>query len=98
MGDRVVAEFAALEDAASGFGRVLETLRRRLADLDRDLQASLGRWEGDAAHAYWIAHGEWQAAAEDMAGRLAALHNVIVTAHRNYGASLNTNVTMWDVV
>jgi WXG100 family type VII secretion target len=98
MGDRIVAEFVALEETASGFGRVLEALRRQLADLDRDLQASLVRWEGDAARAYRIAHGEWQAAAEDMAERLAALHRVIVTAHRNYGASLNTNITMWDGV
>jgi WXG100 family type VII secretion target len=98
MGDRIVAEFAALEEAAAGFGRVLQALQRQLADLDRDLQASLVRWEGDAARAYWIAHGEWQAAADDMAERLAALHRVIVTARRHYGVSLKTNVTMWHVV
>lgn len=97
MGDRIVAEFAALEEAAAGFGRVLEALRRQLGDLDRDLQASLVRWDGDADRAYRTAHGEWQAAAEDMAARLAALHQVIVTARRNYGTSLDTNVTMWDV-
>lgn len=98
MGDRIVAEFAALEEAAAGFGRVLGALRRQLASLDRDLQASLVRWDGDAARAYRTAHREWHAAADDMAERLAALHKVIVTAHRNYGVSLDTNVTMWDVV
>lgn len=97
MGDRIVAEFAALEEAAAGFERVLGALRRQLGDLDRDLQASLVRWEGNAGQAYQAAHDEWQAAADDMAERLAALHKLIVTARRNYGTSLNTNVTMWDV-
>lgn len=98
MKDRIVAEFAVMEEAAVGFGQVLDALRRELADLDHDLRASLVRWDGDAARAYRTAHGEWQAAAHDMAERLAALRKVIVAARGNYGVSLDTNVTMWDVV
>ncbi|GAB3988331.1 hypothetical protein GCM10029978_110440 [Actinoallomurus acanthiterrae] len=93
-----MAELAAMEKAAAGFGQVLEAVRRALADLDRDLQASLVRWDGDAARAYRTAHGEWKAAAHDMAEQLAALRKVITTAHAHYHVSLDTNVTMWDVV
>lgn len=92
-----MAEFAALEKVAADFGRMPEALRRRPAEPDRDLQA-LAQWDGDAARAYRTALGEWQAAADDMTERLAALHKVLVTAHRNHGASLNTNLATWDVV
>ncbi|GAA4619374.1 hypothetical protein GCM10023195_87540 [Actinoallomurus liliacearum] len=92
-----MAEFAVLEKAAREFEAVLVILRRELAELDRDLRASLVSWEGDAANAYWVAHDEWQAAADDMAEQLASLRRTLVTAHGNYRTSLHANVTMWDV-
>ncbi|MCO5973358.1 WXG100 family type VII secretion target [Actinoallomurus soli] len=98
MSNRIVVDLSKVEQAISGFERVLAALRRHLADLDRDLQASLASWDGDAASAYWVAHNEWQAAAADMAERLASLRGTLVTAHGNYRTSLQTNVTMWDVV
>src|SRR5215471_6742997 len=97
MDDRIVAEFAAMEQAADGFQRELNALHNELSGLDRNLRASLARWEGDAAHAYWQAHNKWQLAANDMAKQLAWLQGLIVAAHRNYQNSLHTNVTMWDV-
>jgi WXG100 family type VII secretion target len=97
VSDRIVAELRILEKAAKDFETVLIVLRRELAELDRDLRASLALWEGDAANAYWAAHDEWQAAADDMAKRLAFLRRTIATAHGNYRTSLHANVTMWDV-
>jgi WXG100 family type VII secretion target len=92
----IAADLARLEQAEAQFGKELARLRKLLAELDHGLRDSLARWSGEASRAYWRAHAEWMAAAEDMAERLASLHQVIGAAHRNYGKSLGVNLAMWD--
>jgi WXG100 family type VII secretion target len=97
VGSRLIAaDLALLERAEVDFGRELARLRRVLAELDRSLRDSLVSWSGEASRAYWRAHDEWVAAAEDMAERLAGLQQVIATAQHNYGRSLGVNLAMWD--
>jgi WXG100 family type VII secretion target len=92
----IAADLTRLERAEADFRGELARLRRLLAELDRELRGSLERWSGDAAREYWLAHAEWMAAADDMTDRLAWLHQVIATAHRNYGKSLGANLAMWN--
>jgi ESAT-6 family protein len=85
-------DFAAAE---ASFHAVLDALEQTLSTLDRDLQASLFQWHGDAADAYRAAHDRWRRAADDMAVRLAGLRTVIATSHANFGAAVRANLRMW---
>lgn len=96
MSDRIVAELAGLAEGERAFEEILGALRDVLADLDRGLSAGLVQWDGAAKDAYRHAHEQWQAAADDMAGRLDRLRKVLGVSHRNYGRSLAANVRMWQ--
>ena len=78
------------------FQQILHALRGQLEQLDAELRASLSEWSGEAQAAYQVAHARWQAAADDMASRLAWLHSVLGTAHQNYHSARATNVGMWQ--
>ncbi|MCO5968916.1 WXG100 family type VII secretion target [Actinoallomurus soli] len=95
MSDRIRAELAALAAGERAFAEVLKSLRKTLADLERDLSSDLDSWDGDARLAYEHSREAWRAAADDMAHRLDGLKKVIGVAHRNYGRSLSANVRMW---
>jgi WXG100 family type VII secretion target len=81
--------------AEDEFQQVLDALRARLEQLDGELRTSLSEWTGDAQAAYQVAHAQWRAAADDMAGKLAWLHSVLRAAHQNYHSARTTNIGMW---
>jgi ESAT-6 family protein len=84
-----------MTSAEDGFRQILHALQAQLENLDRELRASLGEWDGEARAAYQVAHAQWQAAADDMARSLAWLHGAIRTAGGNYGSARAANLTMW---
>lgn len=84
-----------MASAEDEFQQVLDALRARLEQLDGELRTSLGEWTGDAQAAYQVAHAQWRAAADDMAGSLAWLRSVLWTAHQNYHSAHTTNIGMW---
>jgi 6 kDa early secretory antigenic target len=89
-------DLSAVASGEAEFQQVLHALRGQLGQLDADLRASLAQWTGDAQAAYQVAHAEWQAAANDMAGVLAWLQGVLGTAHQNYQSARTTNLGMWQ--
>jgi 6 kDa early secretory antigenic target len=98
MGVAISHIYVDLSVVASGeaeFQQVLHALSGKLDQLDAELRASLSQWTGDAQAAYQVAHAQWQAAADDMAAKLAWLHSVLGTAHQNYQSAHATNLGMW---
>lgn len=90
------ADLGAFSDGEQAFVAVHGALTETLAQLDQDLRAGLARWNGDAAEAYWNAHAQWQATAQDMRKALTWLHHVLTTAHGNYGNAAQATHTMWS--
>jgi WXG100 family type VII secretion target len=92
---RIFVDLSKVALGEDEFQQILHALRSRLDRLDAELRASLGEWSGEAQAAYRVAHAQWQAAADDMAGRLAWLRSVLGTAHQNYHNARATNLGMW---
>jgi WXG100 family type VII secretion target len=93
--DRILADFAYLEDAEDAFSQILGALRQTLNELDRNLMSTLSEWEGEARDAHQQAHREWRATASHMADRLARLKKVISISHQNFRSSRAANQTIW---
>lgn len=89
------AEFAAFDEAERYFREVLKLLQQELDGLEKDLEMSLVRWEGDDRTAYGVARAKWDRAARDLHAELAVLHLAIERSHRNYRNASNANVRMW---
>ncbi len=84
-----------MAETVAAFKEIHAHLSAMLDQLDKELEASLGRWSGDAKIAYHRAHAEWRAAADDMAGQLAWLGQVLHTAHGNYSSALTAVIGTW---
>lgn len=84
--DAVITDVQATEDA-------LEALTE---DLERQVAALQGVWEGLAAEAQAEAHQTWEAGMRGMRAALADLRAAARNAHTNYTAAVDANTTMWE--
>lgn len=84
--DAVISEVQAAENA-------LEALT---SDLEKQIATLQSVWEGLAAEAQVEAHKTWEEGMLGMRAALAELRASARTAHTNYTAAADTNVTMWD--
>lgn len=92
----IAGDFGAFAEAEEAFEEIHGALTETLDELDGKLRAGLSRWEGDAVQAYWRAHDEWRAAADDIRAHLKWLHSVLTTAHGNFGNARDTTISMWS--
>ena len=84
--DAVIADVQATENA-------LEALTD---DLEKQVAALQAVWEGLAAEAQAEAHRTWEEGMRGMRAALAELRASARTAHTNYTAAPDANVTMWE--
>lgn len=73
-------------------------LERITADLERRMMALHETWEGLSAEAQRAAHHEWEKGMRTMHAALTAMRAAARTAHTNYGAAVDANLTMWERV
>ena len=95
IGENIAVDLPGMASAEDGFRHICYAFQATLDELDRELQAGLAEWDGEAKAAYLAAHAQWRAAAADMARNLAWLHGVIRTAGRNYGSARGASLSMW---
>ena len=91
----ITGDFGGFAEAEEAFEEIHGALTETLDELDQNLRAGLRQWEGDAVKAYWRAHDEWRAAADDIGARLKWLHRVLTITHGNFGSASDTTTTMW---
>lgn len=84
--DAVISDVQATENA-------LESLTN---DLEKQIAALQSVWEGLAADAQAEAHRTWEEGMRGMRAALAELRASARTAHTNYTAAADANVTMWE--
>ncbi|GAA2150460.1 WXG100 family type VII secretion target [Actinomadura napierensis] len=77
-----------------------ERLRKEFVEcvdvLDGNLRLHLAEWDGDARHAYDVAHRDWTEAAADMADQIAYLRHWLTVGHRNYSGALDAAMRTWQ--
>jgi WXG100 family type VII secretion target len=88
--------FGGVQAAQSDFMLAYRGLQSTLEDLEKDLNASLSRWEGAAQGEYHVAKAKWNAAAAHMAQVLNSLGNVIGDAHSNTSGAERANASIWS--
>lgn len=92
---RIVADFAELEQFERHAQQAIDEVERQLADLAGYLAPLHGSWTGSAAQAWADYQRRWDAAATDLQAGLAELHRIVRTARGNYQAALAANLRMW---
>ena len=92
---RVVADFAELEQFERHAQQAIDEVERQLADLARYLAPLRESWTGSAAQAWSDYQRRWDAATTDLQAGLVELHRVVRTARGNYHAALAANLRMW---
>ena len=70
-------------------------LDTRLGALDDGLAPLAGAWTGAAADAFAARHRRWRRAADGLLGTLAALTELVDTAHANYRSATAANARIW---
>ena len=91
----ITGDFDGFAEAEEAFAEIHGALTRTLDELDGKLRSGFRQWEGDAVTAYWHAHDEWRAAADDIAAHLKWLHHVLTTSHGNFGNAAGATIAMW---
>lgn len=92
---RIVADFATLEEFEQQAQRAIDEIERQLADLARFLAPLREGWTGSAAQSWADYQRRWDAAAADLQASLVQLHRIVRTARGNYQAALTANLRMW---
>jgi WXG100 family type VII secretion target len=70
-------------------------LDTRLGALDDGLAPLAAAWTGAAADAFAARHRQWRRAADGLLGTLAALTELVDTAHANYRSATAANARIW---
>ncbi|MGP4014997.1 WXG100 family type VII secretion target [Saccharopolyspora sp. 5N708] len=82
----------AFEEMNAVNGRV----RTALTEMERQVEATLSEWTGDAQNAYWIHKAEWNAAANQMPVHLDAGRQTLMSISDNYGTTEQRARQNWD--
>lgn len=99
MGDGdFTVELDELDDLVGDLESCGRELARRVADLDRQMVALHGTWQGLAATAQREAHQEWGDGMAAMHAALTKLRAVARQAHHHYRDAADTNLDMWHQV
>jgi len=73
-----------------------QALQQLLDDLEKQMAALHETWEGEAAEARRVAHGEWSAGMRAMRQTMVDLRTAARSAHGNYTNAARANVSMWE--
>ncbi|WP_148613745.1 WXG100 family type VII secretion target [Nocardioides rubriscoriae] len=73
-------------------------LERITTDLERRMAVLHETWEGLSAQAQRAAHQEWEKGMRAMHAALTTMRRAARTAHDNYTAAVDANVSMWERV
>ena len=98
----MAGDFSIDTDELDAVIRDLQACETRLEsltdDLDRQVAALHGGWEGLAADAQLAAHREWSHGMREMRAALTRLRAAADTAGANYRSAAETNLRMWQQI
>ncbi|GAA0504225.1 hypothetical protein GCM10011581_45350 [Saccharopolyspora subtropica] len=77
---------------------VTKHVKSVLEDLERDAEASIKDWTGDARDAYWKAKAEWDQQAAAMPVYLEAGRKALLQISDNYGTTEQRAQMIWNDV
>jgi WXG100 family type VII secretion target len=98
MATRFSVDLDRMEFVTERMARFDTALDVHLENLDARIRRLHVTWSGDAAQAQHDAHEEWLRAAGQMRAALATMRSITETAHGNYQAAIQANLSMWDDV
>lgn len=88
-----------LDELDSVIGDVERTegsLERLTSDLEKQMKALHGVWQGLAAQAHTEAHQQWNDGMADMRTAMAGLREAARAAHGNHTSAGQSNLEMWS--
>lgn len=95
-GDDYELDPAALAALVRRMAACVRTLQDLTDDVERSIVTLQGTWHGEAAQAQELAHREWEQGLTTMREAIDDLRDKGQTAHDNYAAAVEANVSMWQ--
>lgn len=96
MGDRIVVNFAALNQAASDINSALTTMRGQLEEADQTAKPLVQSWDGAAREAYEVRQTKWTQAANDIATMLGEIQKAVVDSADEFQNTENRNTQLFQ--
>lgn len=92
--DVTLPELLGLVNRMTATNKVIEETMTEVRGVVEKLHAS---WTGVAADAHTEWHANWSNSLADLRDGLNDVRDSCQTAHRNYTAAVEANLTMWDI-
>ena len=87
-GDRIVVDFAALNQASTDISNALTTMRGQLEEADTTAKPLVASWEGGAREAYEVRQAKWTSAANEIATMLGEIQKAVIDSRTGCDAGI----------
>jgi len=94
MGQPIIVDYGAMEEAASTIQTASRTIEEKLSELDSQLKKI--SWEGGDREAYLAHKAKWNQAIADMNQLLAQISGAVTTAREGYGQTEQSGMNAWQ--
>jgi len=95
MSDRLVVNFASMQQASSDIQRTLGALDQHLGDLERSAAPLVNTWTGDAKQAYSERQETWRRAAADLTAILGDIKRALDDSAVDYADTERRNASLF---
>lgn len=95
MTDRLVVNFAALQQASTDIQTALNAMESGLDDARQTAQPLVSTWDGDARAMYDARQAKWTQAATDLSTMLRDIKRAVEDSAMNYQQTENRNANLF---
>jgi WXG100 family type VII secretion target len=96
MGDTLIVNFAAMQQASADIQSALNALTSQLAELERDAAPLVATWDGAAREAYDVRQARWRGAADDLSRILREIKMALDESATDYHRTEQRNTGLFQ--
>lgn len=95
MGDRLVVNFAALQQAVADITNGINSMNQQLEDVETAAKPLVEAWEGGAQEAYQQRQQKWRSAASDLTTMLTQIKSAVEESASEYQQTEQRNTQLF---
>lgn len=95
MSDRLVVNFAALQQAGADIQNAINTMQQQLSDAESAAQPLVSTWEGAAQEAYQERQQKWRQASEELTNMLTQIKGAVEESAQEYQQTEQRNTQLF---
>jgi len=96
MGDKLLVNFGALQQAAADINTAINTMENQLSDCEQAAQPLISTWEGSAQEAYHVRQQRWRQAAGDLTQMMREIKAAVEDSAQNFQQTEDRNRAMFE--